>query len=195
MLYHLRPRIYTDRTDVSLIDIEVQPFRLLLVGADDVMVRKPYPNKNYHVACRKGSRKAIDGFLIETDQFVEAIRYVARWDIGGEVLAHDVTMKIIDQDFGLATENSVLWMPCSPMLGGWSSREPEWMRYTAPVHFEPRMEVYPYAQFRTPPVDRLAPNGMVRHRQQTIEVPTVEAARLPSPIFPRAPEISTAFHV
>ena len=64
MLLHLSPTLCNEGQAVALVDVHVLPFGLRLVGGVDVVARRPYPNKTYHVACRKVGRKAVRGILL-----------------------------------------------------------------------------------------------------------------------------------
>jgi hypothetical protein len=61
LLVHIRPKILAPWKEVQLVALTVEPFGLDLRGDVDLMTRRPYPNKDYAVACRKG-RKAIEGW-------------------------------------------------------------------------------------------------------------------------------------
>ena len=61
--------------NVALVDLQIDPLGIRLVGGDDLATRRPYPNKMYAVACRKQGQKAINGILIETAKPVEELDY------------------------------------------------------------------------------------------------------------------------
>lgn len=81
MLVHIRPRLFSPFRNVSLMDLEIKPLGIHLMGGIDLTTRRPYPNKRYAVACRKQGHKAIDGILIETAKPVDVLRYIARWAV------------------------------------------------------------------------------------------------------------------
>ena len=67
MLIHLVPKIlFKYSNKISIESLEISKLNLFLSG-DDLVVRKPFPNNQYHVACRGQGKKAIKGILIETD--------------------------------------------------------------------------------------------------------------------------------
>jgi hypothetical protein len=67
MLLHIRPKLFSYCDAVELVDLEIKPLGLFLRGGRELATRRPYPNKGYVVGCRRaGSRKALDGILIET---------------------------------------------------------------------------------------------------------------------------------
>jgi hypothetical protein len=53
MLLHLSPRLLWPYKDASIVDLEINPLGLRLVGGVDLITRRPFPNKHYKVACRK----------------------------------------------------------------------------------------------------------------------------------------------
>jgi hypothetical protein len=69
MLLHLIPRLYAFRSiedECSLIDFECPTLGIFLRNGHELVARRPYPNKNYLVGCRKVGQKAINGLLIES---------------------------------------------------------------------------------------------------------------------------------
>jgi Family of unknown function (DUF6012) len=85
--------------------------------------------RRYAVGCRRaGSRKALDGILIETGtRNMDELHYKARWAIEGELLAtHSVHYKLLDHEFDAASDDMVLWYASRAEQGGWSNRWPGW---------------------------------------------------------------------
>src|SRR5579863_7814659 len=101
MLLHIRPRLFLrDKRRCELTELAVEPFGLHLRGGVELATRRPYPNKRFHVACRKEGQKAINGLLIETRDHVSEFSTVARWTVeAAPPVTHRVTYTIIDQDF------------------------------------------------------------------------------------------------
>ena len=122
MLIHIRPMMLSWHTTV-LLDLELQPFGLRLVGGKDLNEGRPYPNRRYTVACLKDRRKITDGILIETSSTVERFRATARWGIdidAGRVITNIVDYEIMDRDFDAVSDNTVLW------LAQWETWEARW---------------------------------------------------------------------
>src|ERR1700683_4536693 len=100
MLLHIRPRLFCPFRNTALIDLEIKPLGIHLLGGVDLTTRRHYPNKRYAVACRKRGHKAFDGILIETETRVTDLLYTARWAIEGELcVTHSVDYKVLDHDF------------------------------------------------------------------------------------------------
>lgn len=198
MLLHLRPRCLSRYRDVELVDFAIPELDLQLVGGKDLTTRRPYPNKRYAVACRQQGRKAIDGVLIDVKRRVERFSTISRWAINADFLAtHQVNYQVLDRDYDLVTDSVVLWYPTSEVLGSWGNRIPSWVGNAAPVEIEPRMEVdVPEERgvyMANDEVDR--GRRRIKHRSQTLCVPTVERERLQCRFNDRLPDITSAFRV
>jgi hypothetical protein len=84
-LLHLCPRLLWPYKGAVIVDLKINPLGLRLVGGVDLITRRPFPNKNYKVACRKrGHNKAFNGILIETAAPLDEFETVARWSIPAE---------------------------------------------------------------------------------------------------------------
>ncbi len=81
MLLHLVPQIVNRYLDVELelIDVQIPELNVILTGGEDLVVRKPFPNKTYHVACRKVGRKAVHGLYLEVGKQLTKFSVVTRW--------------------------------------------------------------------------------------------------------------------
>ena len=77
---------------VQLVDMALYPTGLRLRGGIELIIRRPYPNKHYAVACRRhGHNKAFDGIRIEAERPTGELIYTARWAIDAElVVTHRV---------------------------------------------------------------------------------------------------------
>lgn len=64
MLIHITPRIYIPSAVKSC---EMTGLKIEQLGvsfsAEQIATRKPYPNKRFHVACRRNNRRAVQGLL------------------------------------------------------------------------------------------------------------------------------------
>lgn len=145
MLLHLIPQMFACRNnepECSIIDFRCPELGLCLRGGIEIVARRPYPNKNYLVACRKVGRKAMDGFLIETTERVREFRTITRWSVGAErIVNHHVQYFVLDDDLDAITEKMVLWYAMSPSLGGFSLRWPGVAEDWTPAAAQPRMEL------------------------------------------------------
>lgn len=131
MLIHIRPMMLTWHRAV-LIDLDLHPFGLHLVGGKDLNAGHPYPNRLYTVGCRKDRRKITDGILIETGSFVPRFRATARWGIDAErIVTSVVDYDIVDHDFDAVSDHAVLWH-------AWDNWKARWDFDVTPE--EPRFE-------------------------------------------------------
>jgi len=128
MLIHIRPMMLSWYTTV-LLDLDLHPFGLHLVGGKDLTEGRPYPNRRYTVACAKERRKIMDGILIETNETVDRFRATARWGIDiddGRLITNIVDYEITDRDFDAVSDNTVLW------LAQWETWEARWDDHKRP---------------------------------------------------------------
>ncbi len=197
MLLHIRPRLYSPFRNVSLIDLEIEPLGVALVGGRDLRTGRPYPNKHYAVACRKQGHKAIDGILIESEAFIEEFRYTARWAVEAElVVTHRVDYKVLDKEFDAASDSMILWHACCGELGGWSSRMPTQTERSVPVATEPVMEVVPRTVDRRRVSEDVVEAGRIVSRHECFAMPTIERERiLQTRLGERIPSVQMAFRL
>lgn len=193
MELHLRPRLFNSGFTVDLLDIVIQPFGLELEGGTDLMLGRPYPNKNYLVACRKKGRKAIDGIRLNVRGTVESFDYAVRWLVEDTVVTHHVRCSLLDRDFKAATESVVLWRP----FDTWSSRIPENFGTNAAIYVEPVMQLRDKTGRRPRTTDILdEETGWIIERHQSFAMPTVEPERLlNNPCGLRVPPPEDAYEV
>jgi hypothetical protein len=195
MLLHIRPRLFSPFKNISLIDLDLMPFGIHLVGGGDLTTRRPYPNKHYAVACRKRGHKAFDGILVETERFVNELFYIARWAVEGELcVTHSVDYKVLDHDFDAASDCSMLWFGCCDELGGWGSRMPPRGEERIPMVVEPMMEVVAKNVARRRVCEDTVESGWIMRRHEIFVMPTIERERiLRTKLNERIPPIDMAF--
>jgi hypothetical protein len=199
MLLHLHPRLYSPFKKVELIDLEISPLDLQLVGGVDIATRRPYPNKRYAVGCRKQGKKAINGLLIETAKPLDEFLVVARWLIQASLeVTHCVHYRVLDHDFDAASESMLLWA-ASLQEGGriTEDRTPAWAKSATRVRGEPMMEVIAATSVdhaRQDILDEVA-GGWIISRCETFSIPTIDRERITKPEFgDRMPPLSAVFH-
>ena len=113
MLLHVRPRLFSF-LNVALATLDSDALGLHLTGKE-LDTRRPYPSKEYAVACRRQGRKAIDGILIETPQFIGRFDIKTQWAVEALLLVtHHVDYRVIDRDFLAASDDM--------MPSAWRSR-------------------------------------------------------------------------
>lgn len=203
MLIHIAPRLFLANhvSQCDLIDLTIDRFGLFLKSGKDLVVRRPYPNKRYLVACRKVGQKAIDGILIDVDERPESFVAIARWAVNADrVITHRVNYVVLDSQFDAVSDDMVLWHAMSPGLGGWGSRWPEVDKDATPANSRPRMDVLPAEESGAKRVgdvrDTRGPNGLIIERTETCRLPTLERERLLSRrVNDRVPDLEMAFVV
>jgi hypothetical protein len=198
VLVHLQPKLYSPFKSVSIIALDIDGLGLELVGNTDLTTRRPYPNKNYAVACRKQGHKAVDGILIETDAPVHDFVCRVMWSVENQLLvSHRVHYEVIDSDFDAASADMTLWYSYLNEDGTLTpDRRPAWARERPPVHAEPLMEVIARASTRhgrEDVVDELE-RGWIIRRSESFSMPTIERERITNPEFnERMPPVSAVF--
>jgi hypothetical protein len=192
MLLHITPRLFSVYKVVDLLDLEIEPLGIRLVGGKDLATRRPFRNKLYSVACRKQGQKAINGILIETASPIDEFRYVARWAVEASlVVTHKVDYRIVDRDFDAASDYMILWHGCREELGGWSNR-------SAGAQRQPAMEVKllsgKWIENRRDIYD--CQTGLIMERNESLAMPTIERERILScMVGDRLPSIGAAFRL
>ncbi len=196
MLWHISPRLLSPFKNVAIVDVEIRPLGLHLVGGVNLATRRPYRNNRYAVACRKQGQKAIDGLLLETTP-LDDLHITARWTIADAIIVtHHVHYQLLDHDFEAASDDIVLWYACSAEFGGWSNRCPAWLNPTCLGYVSPVMEVDPHNLYQRMKTEDILDeqSGMIISRRQTFAMPTIERDRLLSTkINSRLPPLSAVF--
>lgn len=187
MLIHITPKLFLSNRFVApkceLIDITIEEFGIVLAGNKDLATRRPYPNKNYLVGCKKQGQKAIDGILIDTPNHVPSFTSVARWAINADsIVTHKTNYIVLDEDFDAVSDSMPLWYATGNELGNWSSRWPECSNELIPASAQPRMDVWPATNGgiarQGEVTDILGPNGLILERNETFRMPTIERDRI-----------------
>lgn len=194
MLLHLRPKIFSGNLLVNLLEVRIEPFGMQLLGGRDLMIGRPYPNKNYVVGCRKKGRKAIDGILLKLDGLIEKFCLMAKWQASGVIVTHRVHYTILDRDFGAASDKMMLWYGTP---SGLQYRIPDCYRGLAPVYAEPVMHLEDSDSSRRMAKDVInIKTGWICERTQIFAMPSIEPERLLDLEFnPRLPLPEDAFEV
>lgn len=202
MLIHITPRIYQGPHgffDVELVDVRIDQFGLHLRGGVEVAARKPYPNKQYHVACKKVGQKAICGILLDVGERPKSFVATTRWAVNADrIVVHRVEYVLLDEEFDTATDNMILWHAMSASLGGWSSRWPKLDPDACPANAQPRMDILPPAHSGAKRVgevaDTFGPDGLLAERAEVFRLPTIERERfLSRKVNDRLPSPEMAF--
>lgn len=187
MLIHVSPRLYTRDLDPALcelVDWICPELGLNLVGGVDVVARRPFPNKQFLVACRKLGNLAVDGLMIETAEHVEAFTTTTRWRIvpSDTVVTHVVNYTVLDKEMDAITDDMVLWHNFPESMGGWRNRVPKHARSWTSASARPRMEITTAARdgYYADTIHMRQGSGPVRIEQRTekFAMHTVERDRL-----------------
>ncbi|WP_324729662.1 DUF6012 family protein [Pseudomonas chlororaphis] len=194
MLIHLTPRMFACRTTepCTLIDLTCDELGLDLKGDKDLIARRPYPNKNYLVACRRVGQKAIDGILIESPRFVRDFTVVTRWAVLGQYVAtHRVRYVVQDDEFDAVSDKMLCWHSTkrrSPL--------PQLSAGSTPANTQPRMDVTQHPGRLGNVTDVVDDQGFVIERNEIFQVPTMERERVLNPKYAfndRVPQIESVF--
>jgi hypothetical protein len=181
MLIHVIPRILLardPRAQCSLIDFRCAELDLVLREGADLTVGRPYPNKTYLVARRKLGRRAVDGILIETADFVSEFTTVTRWAVNGDrVLTHEVQHILLDQDHDAATESMILWYASGHAGREFPGRWPEHVNYGPPVSTQPLMDLRS-SERHGKYEDTVDASGWLTRRRETFVMHSVERDRI-----------------
>lgn len=139
--------------------------RSRLEGRADLQTRKPYRNKDYFVACRRG-RRAAAGLFLETPEPVRQFTAVTRWSLAAEILVtHRVRYIVLDDDFDAVTDNMVHWHA----FRDFGSRLPTFAKDWAPVKAQPCMDVLRCHSDRVGEVmDATTRSGLIEERDETL---------------------------
>ncbi|HIE1164250.1 TPA: DUF6012 family protein [Pseudomonas aeruginosa] len=194
MLIHLKPTIYACAVPCTLVDLTCSEFGLSLTGGKELAARRPFPNKDYLVACQKIGRKAINGFYVETPEFVREFNLVTRWAVAAShLVTHKVKYIITDDEFDTASEEMTLWeLPSS--WGDFKSRYPIGRSYGSPMESQPRMDLFGERERVGEIKDTLNGHGALIERSEVFYLPTIERDRLRFSLFrDRMPAIESAF--
>lgn len=181
MIIHLTPQIYAcPKTEpCSLIDLTCNELNIALVGGKELTARRPYPNKNYLVACRKSGQKAMNGILIDSKSPVREFNIVTRWAVAAShVATHRVRYIILDEEYDAISENMVLWSATSESLGSYKSRWPGNEEYGTPAMSQPRMEAFQRLQRVGAISDVTDASGAVIERSEVFKLPTLQPERV-----------------
>jgi hypothetical protein len=178
MLIHVRPRLYSQVLTAEIVDLSIEKFGLNLVGGVDLVTKRPYPNKGYHVASRKVGRRSVDGLFIEVPARIDEFTMVTHWlHSYGNVAEHVVHYKVLDGEFDAISDDATMWYGYSSSLGGWSPRWPEGVRPT-PVRYEHMMTLESALNCDRKIDIEYDHSGIACFREETFPLPTLERERV-----------------
>jgi hypothetical protein len=206
MLIHISPKLYVSFCrrvfECDVVDVSIPEVGLILRGGKDIVARRPYPEKQTLVVCRKRGRHAINGILVETEQFLPSFTVITRWAVDAEVVTtHRVRYMVMDSDYDAVSDNIMLWGPRKSHSECFESRVPPYARKNRTGSVEPQMTLLLQASGDDDvPKNQCAwewidGNGLVRERIETFRMPTIQRDRLTPEwsLDKRFPEINTVF--
>ncbi|ELA7456835.1 hypothetical protein WB881_000333 [Vibrio parahaemolyticus] len=187
MLLHLVPQIMNrySNVELELIDVQIPELNVTLTGGNDLVVRKPFPNKSYHVACRKVGRKAVHGLFLEVDKQLTNFSVITRWkakcanwtDEQEKTLTHRVNYTVADTDFDVISDDHTMQYAQFEFESRWLTD----FRIDPPVNTQPRMDLliceYHKRGENISLKDEYKDVVMV-NRVEDITLPTIEKERL-----------------
>lgn len=187
MLIHIVPKIIIRNTFQQqcweLVDISSEELGISLKGGLDVVARRPYPNKQYLVACRKKGQKAFNGLFIQSQSFKDKFSVVTRWAFLDEQIVTQVThYEVLDRDHDAVTECVVSW-----------ERYPESLKGFSPMLIEPTMD--PEQNTLKSNVTDSVVDGVIVRREIQLPIYTQSTESVLNALFfrDRCPAISDAF--
>lgn len=187
MLIHVTPKIYIPNgfsihNKIELVDLRIPEFGIHLRGGLELDARKPFPNKHLLVCCLNVGRKAMEGLLFETQNFIDQYSCVVRWAINAErVVSHCVEYRVTDSEYGLVSDKMLLWSKSKNEQFEFKCRYPEEHKNSIPVDAQPRMDV-----LKTSTGERIHSNNFIQdqfesnlitYRKEVLFCPTLEPER------------------
>ena len=178
MLIHLVPKLFLKyKNSVDLVSISVDD---RAIDRDLLVIRKPYPNKCYSVACRKKGKKAISGILVElADKKKFKVEYTWIVEKLGEV-KHIVHYEISDSDYDMVSDDITLsYASSGEQLGYFESRFNDRLKNITPASGNPYAEIIEPIKSKESafPFSDTMEKGIVKQRVEYIYLPTIEKER------------------
>ncbi|MFM4785444.1 DUF6012 family protein [Aeromonas veronii] len=187
MLIHIVPKIIirnpSQQQCWELVDISSEELGISLKGGLDVVARRPYPNKQYLVACRKKGQKAFNGLFIQSQSFKDKFSVVTRWAFLDEQIVTQVThYEVLDRDHDAVTDCAMSWERRHASLEGFP-----------PVAIQPMMD--PERSTLKSDVTDSVVDGVIVRREIKLPIYTQSAESVLNALHfqDRCPAISDAF--
>lgn len=195
MLIHITPRIYIPHAVKSceMTSLKIEQLGVYFSG-EQIAVRKPYPNRRFHVACRRNNRRAIQGLLFSVGVAPSEFTVESEWLINGSSCAkHSVKYEILDEEMGAVSDNMLLWYADSAQK--YALRWPQWAQSMSPVEAMPTMEFAAGSLPLRPRRSDVVQAGHLISRKEVFGMHTLEKSRLFDSNSDRMPNIWDAFHI
>lgn len=198
MLIHLTPKFLCctySGYDVELKSACIPELGLALNGGVEIATRRPYPNKNYVVGCRKVGKKAIAGIFIQCTKPIQEFTLINTWLVYGEKeVVHTIKYQVQDSDYETVSDQMLLWHNMTNANKEYTARTTPQSDKGPPTKAQPRMGIDPNHARVGDFIDSLE-DGMVVRRDEQFYLPTLQVERvLNNPYWgSRLPQLDQAF--
>lgn len=184
MLIHITPCCAAPIRDCVLVGLRIDALGVEM-GLQELATGRPYPNKHVHVGARRIGQKAVEGFLFETQEHVDAFTVVATWRANGShVATHTTEYQVLDREFDAVTDHMRLWDSLPVGVDGprYQDRWPASLD-GSPSALQPRMEILgpafgPLWSPKKAVVDEVSRSGLIVSRVEKFQMHTVERGRI-----------------
>lgn len=185
MLLHLVPQVVNRYKDVELelTDVTIPELNVTLKAGEDLVVRKPYPNKSYYVACRKIGRKAMQGLILELDKTIQAFTVITSWHVKSRLwaktLTHQVNYTVADTNFDVVSDDHTYLYACDNFKDRWLTD----FQIDPPVNTQPRMDVLIcdyHKRGESVSIEDEYDDFVMVKRTEDVTIPTIELERFKS---------------
>ncbi|MGR3808183.1 DUF6012 family protein [Pasteurella testudinis] len=162
-------------------------------------VGKPFPNKSYHVVCRKKGNKAFQGLFAHLDDNPITFSVIEEWDVVtdnnslGLIHYHYINFHLLNQEFNAVSQDMLMWD------GYKLDIHKDWV----PVDCQPKMEFTTNILGRGKRAESIRDgyyfNGEIKQRIEEYYVPTLSSYDLQIQLdkfyADRAPGINDGFNL
>ncbi|HEC5165770.1 TPA: hypothetical protein R3U69_002298 [Escherichia coli] len=180
MFLHLVPKILHPMGNICSLDSVSVPELSLHLTDNDLVVMRPYPNKQYLVGMLKG-RRALNGFLVKCPRALEEFTMVSVWNIEGfGKITHTLKTFVEDTDYDLVSHDVLLALGSYRAPASEECRVHSVYKNIAPVYIEPKMEslLLTEPNFENDTCETYSWGMLVRTRKEGFKAMTVPSARL-----------------
>lgn len=183
MKIHLSPKCLENKNnpECELVDVQIEELALTLTNGQEITTCRPYPNKNYVVACANNGTER-NGLLIDTSTHLSTVTVVTRWKVEGEeVITHTTKLNVVDSELEAISDNMMLWCGFGGSANGdFRERTPASMMTFSPLEAQPVMQTKICVDSCSRNGTDTVENNFIKERVQYMDVPTIEVERLSS---------------